>query len=38
MGMSGLALILVTLVFPAALAWSATVVAQLVARAKPVTN
>jgi hypothetical protein len=38
MGMSGAALILVTLVFPGALAWTATVVAQLVARAKPVTN
>ena len=38
MGISGWGLILVTLVFPAALAWSATVVAQLIARAKPVTN
>lgn len=37
MGMSGWALIFVTLVFPAVLAWSATVIAQL-PRAKPVTN
>ena len=38
MGMSGAALILVTLLFPAAIAWLATVVAQFVARGKPVTN
>ena len=38
MGMPGLALLLVTLVFPAALAWSATAVAQLLARGNPVTN
>ena len=38
MGMSGVALIIVTLLFPAALAWLATIVAQLVARGKPVTN
>jgi hypothetical protein len=38
MGVSGLSLILVTLALPAALAWAATAVAQLVARGKPVTN
>ena len=38
MGLSGIALILVTLLFPAALAWLATVIGQLVARGKPVTN
>ena len=38
MGMSGVALLVVTLVFPAVLAWLATVVAQLLARGKPVTN
>ena len=38
MGISGAALILVTLLFPAALAWLATVVVQLIARGKPVTN
>lgn len=38
MGMSGAALILVTLFFPAAIAWLATVVAQFLARGKPVTN
>ena len=38
MGMSGAMLILVTLLFPLALAWLATVVAQAIARGKPVTN
>jgi hypothetical protein len=38
MGLSGLTLILATLVFPAALAWITTVVVQLVTRGKPVTN
>ncbi len=38
MGISGVALILVTLLFPAALAWLATAVAQFLARGKPVTN
>lgn len=38
MGMSGAVLILVTLLFPLALAWLATVVAQVIARGKPVTN
>jgi hypothetical protein len=38
MGVSGALLILMALVFPAALAWSAASVAQLLARAKPVTN
>lgn len=38
MGMSGVALLVVTLVFPAALAWLATAVVQLLARGKPVTN
>lgn len=38
MGLSGVALILVTLIFPAALAWLATAVAQTLARGKPVTN
>lgn len=38
MGVSGLLLILMTLAFPAALAWSATAVTRLLARGKPVTN
>jgi hypothetical protein len=39
MGISGLLLIVLTLAFPAALAWSAGAVAQfLTARGKPVTN
>lgn len=38
MGISGVALIVVTLIFPAALAWLATTVVQLLARGKPVTN
>lgn len=38
MGMSGVTLILATLIFPAAAAWLATVVVQLVTRGKPVTN
>ena len=38
MGMSGVVLILATLLFPLALAWLATVVAQVIARGKPVTN
>ncbi len=38
MGISGAALILVTLLFPAALAWLATTVVQFLARGKPVTN
>jgi hypothetical protein len=38
MGISGAALIVVTLLFPAALAWLATVVVQFLARGKPVTN
>ncbi len=38
MGLSGLTLILATLVFPAALAWITTVVVQLVTRGNPVTN
>ena len=38
MGISGVALIVVTLLFPAALAWLATAVAQFIARGKPVTN
>ena len=38
MGVSGLTLILLTLAFPAALAWAATVVTRLLPRAKPVTN
>lgn len=38
MGVSGFTLILATLVFPAALAWTTTVVSQLLARGKPVTN
>ena len=38
MGLSGVALILLTLLFPAAVAWLATAVAQLLARGKPVTN
>jgi hypothetical protein len=38
MGMSGAVLILVTVLFPLALAWLATVVAQFIARGKPVTN
>jgi hypothetical protein len=38
MGVSGLLLILMTLAFPGALAWSAASVAQRLARGKPVTN
>jgi hypothetical protein len=38
MGMSGAALILATLIFPAALAWTATVVSQSFSRGKTVTN
>jgi hypothetical protein len=38
MGVSGPLLILFTLLFPAALAWSAAAVTQLIARGKPVTN
>jgi hypothetical protein len=38
MGVSGLLLIVMTLAFPAALAWSAASVMQLIARGKPVTN
>ena len=38
MGISGVSLILLTLIFPAALAWAATMVARLLPRAKPVTN
>jgi hypothetical protein len=38
MGVSGVLLILMTLAFPAALARSAASVAQLLTRAKPVTN
>jgi hypothetical protein len=38
MGVSGPLLILLTLVFPAALAWATTAVVQLLPRAKPVTN
>ena len=38
MGVSGLTLILLTLAFPAALAWSAASVIQLLTRGKPVTN
>jgi hypothetical protein len=38
MGVSGLLLVLMTLAFPAALAWSAAAVTRLLARGKPVTN
>jgi hypothetical protein len=38
MGMSGAALILVTLLFPAVLAWLATAVVQFIARGKPGTH
>ena len=38
MGISGAALIVATLLFPAALAWLATAVVQFLARGKPVTN
>jgi len=38
MGLSGFTLVLATLIFPAALAWVTTVVVQLLARGKPVTN
>jgi hypothetical protein len=38
MGVSGAMLILLTLLFPAVLAWAATAVTQLIARAKPGTN
>jgi hypothetical protein len=38
MGLSGALLIVLTVAFPAALAWLATAVAQPLARAKPVTN
>jgi hypothetical protein len=38
MGVSGVTLIFLTLAFPAALAWAVTVVAQVLTRAKPVTN
>jgi hypothetical protein len=38
MGISGAVLIAVTVLFPAALAWLATAVAQFLARGKPVTN
>lgn len=38
MGVSGITLILATLIFPAAVAWVTTVVVQLVTRGKPVTN
>jgi hypothetical protein len=38
MGVSGPLLILMTLVFPAALAWSAAAIVQRLTRAKPVTN
>ena len=38
MGVSGVTLILATLIFPAALAWVTTVVVQLVTRGNPVTN
>ena len=38
MGVSGFTLTLLTILFPAALAWAATVVTQLIARGKPVTN
>jgi len=38
MGVSGLTLILLTLAFPAAVAWAVTVITQLLTRAKPVTN
>ena len=38
MGITGLLLIVITLAFPAALAWSAATVTQLLTRAKPATN
>ncbi|HEU5185988.1 MAG TPA: hypothetical protein VFU01_15560 [Gemmatimonadaceae bacterium] len=38
MGISGLLLILMTLAFPAVLAWIAAALAQLIARGKPGTN
>ena len=38
MGVSGVTLIVLTLAFPAALAWVVTVVTQFLARANPVTN
>ena len=38
MGVSGFTLILLTIVFPAALAWATTAVTQPIARGKPVTN
>lgn len=38
MGVSGLLLILMTLAFPAALAWSAASVTRVLTRGKPVTN
>ena len=37
-GLSGVVLIVVTLVFPALLAWLAAALAQLLARGKPATN
>lgn len=38
MGMSGFTLTLLTILFPVALAWTATVVTQVITRGKPVTN
>ncbi len=38
MGVPGMLLLLITLTFPAALAWSATAVTQLLARGKTVTS
>ena len=38
MGISGVTLIVLTIAFPAALAWAATTVMQLLSRANPVTN
>jgi hypothetical protein len=38
MGVSGLVLIVITIVFPALVAWLAALLAQMVARGKPATN
>jgi hypothetical protein len=38
MGVSGLVLIVLTIVFPALVAWLAALLAQMVARGKPATN
>lgn len=38
MGISGVTLIVLTIAFPAALAWVVTAVTQLLSRANPVTN